>query len=110
MEIINEKPISLSELKVKVAEIKKRDKELTFRGNKTEEYLNKISKFKKYEELKKELEKLDIPRLKERQIVKIIDILPTDIDSLRTVLIGENLIIKQEDLAKIVDVVKKYAK
>ena len=110
MEIINEKPISMSELKDKLAEIKKRDTELTFRGKKTEEYLNKISKFKKYEELQKDLEKLDIPRLKDRQIAKIIDILPIDIDSLRTTLVGENLIIKQEDLVKIVDTVKKYVK
>ena len=70
----------------------------------------KLRSISEYREAIKELEKLNIPRLKERQMVKIIDILPTDIDSLRTLLIGENLIIKQEDLIKIVDVVKKYAK
>jgi len=109
MEIINQKPINTSELKEKLEEIKKRDKELTFRGQKVDEYLKKVSKFKKHKELKEELAKLDIPRLKERHIVKIIDILPKDIDSLRAILVGENLTLKQEDLTKIVDVVKKYA-
>ena len=108
MEIINEKPISISELRVKLEEIKERDKELTFRGKKTEEYLKKVSKFKKHEELKKDLEKLEIIRLKDSHIIKIIDILPADIDSLRAVLVGENLTLKQEDLTKIVDVVKEY--
>ena len=99
----------MSELKDKLEEIKKRDKELTFRGQKVDDYLKKVSRFKKYKEIQKELEKLDIPRLKEHHIVKIIDVLPKDLDSLRTMLVGENLTLKQEDLTKIVDVVKKYA-
>jgi len=109
MEIIEQKPINISELKEKLEEIKKRDKELTFRGKKVDEYLKKVSKFTKHKELKEDLSKLDIPRLKERHIVKIIDILPKDIDSLRAILVGENLTLKQEDLTKIVNVVKKYA-
>ena len=109
MEIINEKSISISELKEKLEEIKKRDKELTFRGQKVDEYLKKVSKFKKHKELRAELEKLEVSRLKERHITKMIDVLPKDIDSLRATLVGENLTLKQEDLVKIVDVVKKYA-
>ena len=111
IEVIEETPISLLELKEKLEVVKKRDKELNFRGNKTEDYLNALSKMhsKKAEELNKELASLDISRLKERQLKKIVDVQPKDIDSLRSILSGENLTLKTEDLDKIVATVKKHA-
>ena len=96
-------------MKEHMESLKKRDKELNFRAKKVEEYLNSISKLKNYKELKKELESLQITRLKENHITSIINILPKDIDSLRVVLSGENLTLKQEDLDKILETVKKYA-
>ena len=35
--------------------------------------------------------------------------MPKDIDSLKIILTGENLTLKQEDLEKIASIVKKYA-
>ena len=37
--ILNEEPMSMAELKEELDKIKKRDKELNFRANRTEEYL-----------------------------------------------------------------------
>lgn len=110
-EIIKETPLSLIEMKEKLQEIKKRDKELNFRAKKTEEYLNVIAKIKlnKANELKKELENLEIARLKPNQIIKLVDVLPKDMDSLRMLFSNENLTLKQEDITKILDIVKKYA-
>ncbi len=110
LEILSEKPISLSEVKKNLEEIKKRDKELNFRSKKTELYLNSIKlKGKKAESLREDLESLNIIRLKPRTIIKIIDLVPTDPDSLRIILSGENITPKQEDVEKIVSIVKKYA-
>lgn len=111
IEIISENPLSLEEMKKNLEEIKKRDKELSFRAKKTEEYINAVTKnkLKKSEELKKELESLDIIRLKSKHIAKLIDTLPRDIDSLRMIFTGEAITLKQEDLAKIIEVINKYA-
>ena len=59
--------------------------------------------------IRKELEELGITRLGEHNITTIMNIMPTDIDSLKTTLSGENLTLKEEDLKKILDTVKKHA-
>ena len=109
--VIKETPITEVEMRNFLETIKKRDKELNFRAKKTEEYLNSIVKlkFQKAEELKKELQKLEIERLKPTLIVKLIDILPKEMDSIRAIFSNENLSLKEEDLTKILEVVKKYA-
>jgi DNA-directed RNA polymerase subunit F len=109
MEIIKETPLSMPEMKEKIEELKKRDKDLNFRAKKVEEYLNQVSKIKNYKDFKKELESLDIPRLKEKHIALIMNICPKDEDSLKTILSSENLTLKKEDMTKIIEVVIKHA-
>ena len=41
-QILSEEPISMSELKSKLEELKKQDSELNFRATKTDDYLNQI--------------------------------------------------------------------
>ena len=108
MEIIEQRSISLPEMDIHIQEMKKRDKELNFRAKKVEEYLKTVTKVKDYENLVKELEDSGISRLKQKHITLIVNICPTDLDSLRTVLSGENITLKDDDLKKIVDIVVKY--
>lgn len=109
MKVIEKIPISVPEMKEHVDAMKKRDKELNFRAKKVEDYLNGVPKTKAYKELKKELESAGIGRLKNKHITLIINVLPTDVDSLRAILSGENLTLKQEDLDKITKIVNKHA-
>lgn len=108
IEIINEMPLTMAELKDKLDEIKKRDKELKPRALKTYEYLEKFVNIKSKDaiKLRDELTKLQISRLKERHINKIIDIMPKDIETLKLIFVGENLTLKQDDLDKILNTVK----
>lgn len=110
-EIISENPITMAELKERLVEIKKRDKELNLKSGRTEEYLNQFVslKPKKAEELKEKLTKLDIPRLKEAHIVKIVDLLPSTVDDLKLILQGYTLTVSKDNFKKIVDVVKEFA-
>ena len=110
VKLVGEKPISLAELKSRLQDIETRDKELNFRGNKVKDYLNKVVKLNldKSIELKQNLEKLDIPRIKDRQLIKIIDILPEDIEEVRALFSGETTTITQESMEKIVETVKPY--
>jgi DNA-directed RNA polymerase subunit F len=105
LEIVNEYPLSMQELKEKLDQIKKRDKDLNPRGIKTYDYITRFLK-KDSKKLKDSLNKLGILRLKDKHINKIIDIFPKNIDELKAILSGENLTLKQEDLTKIVETMK----
>ena len=108
--ILSEEPVTLAEAKEQLAEIKKRDTELSFRGNKTEEYLNEFATLSasKAKELKKKLLDLKISRLKEDQIVKIIDLLPATLDDLKVILAGYTLSLSKKDLEQVVSVTKEF--
>lgn len=108
VDIINEMPLTMAELKEKLDDVKKRDKELKPRALKTHEYLNKFVNLKEKEanRLREELLKLQILRLKERQINKIIDLMPKDAETLKLIFVGENITLKQEDLEKILNALK----
>ena len=100
MEIMSETPINMAQLKEELAKIKKRDKELNFRATKTEEYLNQFVTLKNPNELVEKLTKLDIPRLKENHINKIVDTLPATVKDLKVILHG--------NLKKIADTVNSF--
>lgn len=108
IDLINEMPITMAELKERLDEIKKRDKELKPRTLKTHEYLEKFVSIKAKDALKikEEIIKLQIPRLKERHIIKIIDIMPKDLEALKLIFVGENITLKQDDLDKILNALK----
>ncbi len=111
-EILEEKPMTMAELKEELDKIKKNNKEeeLSFRASKTQEYLSQFSKYDygKVKELIEKINKLKVPRLKEEHLVKIIDILPTTVDDLKALLQGYTVTIKSENMKKIVEVVKQF--
>lgn len=110
--ILEKKPINMVELKHELGVIKKRDGELTFRGNKTEEYINDFVKLSRKDanELVEKLRKLNISRLKDEFIHKIVDLLPLTVAELKVILQGYTLSLPNTDLEKIMVVVKGYLK
>ncbi len=106
LKVLNERSLSISEVRDILNN--KDKKELSARGVKTLSYIDGIiqCKDKKAVEMTEKLSKLDITRLKERHIKKIVDIMPKDLDTLRTIFSGENITLKQEDLQKILDTIK----
>lgn len=112
MRIIKESSITMVEVKQDIENIKKRDKEPNLRVQKTEEYLNLFVHLKseKLKELKEKIGKLDVPRLKEEHIDKIIDILPSDIEDLKSLLQGYTITVSKENMQKIIEVINDVAK
>jgi DNA-directed RNA polymerase subunit F len=108
IQIISETPMNVYQLKKELERIKKRDNELNFRANRTEEYINQVITIKNADELFDKIAKLNIPRLKEQHIYKIIDIMPTTINELKTVLQGYTVTISNESMKKIVDTVNEF--
>ena len=106
-EIISETPISAAQLKEELAKIKQRDKELNFRALKTEEHLEHISPSKNIDALFDKISKLNISRLKEQHIRKIIDIMPATIKDLKVVMQGYTISLSNENMKKIIDILNK---
>lgn len=107
-QIISETPINLYQLKNEFEKIRKRDSELNFRANKTEEYLNQIAVHKNADALFVKIMQLDIPRLKEQHIHKIIDIMPATLNELKVVLQGYTVTINNDSAKKIVDIISEF--
>lgn len=53
-----------------------------------------------------EIKKLNIEKLKEQDIVKIIDFLPEDAESLRKIFTGTDISLDQDEISKILEVIK----
>ena len=108
-DIIQEKPIVLAELKEHLEKLKKATPELNFRAERTLEYVEQFTvlSMKKATALKENIEKLQVPRLREEHIVKIVDILPTTQEEAKALLSGYTLTVTNENLKKIADLVKE---
>ena len=108
IEILEEKPLTMAQMKDELTAIRKRDGELNFRANKTEEYLNHFGKVnsKKADEQIEALNKLGVPRLKDSHIAKIVDLSPSNLEQLKAALQGYVLSVSDENLKKILAVVK----
>jgi len=110
--VIEEQPLPMAMVKDKLKAIKKRDEELTFRGSKTEEYLNQFSvvKAKQAKEIFEKIQKLNIPRLKDDQIYKIVDLMPKDEEDLKNIITGYSLNVTSENQKKVLKVVSEFLK
>ena len=108
VQIISENPMNIYQLKKELDRIKKRDNELNFRANKTEEYLNQIATLKNADELFDRIMKLNIPRLKEQHTHKIVDITPTTLNDLKAILQAYTVTINNESMKKIVDTINEF--
>ena len=110
VKLISETPITMAELKEDLKKIKERDKELNFRANKTEEYLNMFSTLDadKARELMGKIKKLDIPRLKDEHITKIVDLLPVSADEVKSIIQGYTVTVNNDNLKKISETVADY--
>ena len=108
MQIVSETPMNMYQLKKGLEKIKKRDNELNFRANRTEEYLHQVAALKNSEELFEKIMKLNIPRLKEQHIHKIIDVAPTTVNDLKVVLQGYTITLNNESMKKIVDTLNEF--
>ncbi len=111
-QFVEERPVTLAEAKAAIAVIEKRDTELNYRSTKSKEYLEHFGgalSVAKKDELQQKLVDLNLTRLKEEHIVKIIDFLPKTVDDLKTVLQAYPLSMPKKDQEAIIGVVKEFA-
>ena len=102
------KPVPLSEVKNILKKVEKERKELLYEQKIALEHAHKFAKLpvKKTEDLIKELSKLEF--LQETHAYKIADLLPITEDDAKTIFAKERITLSEEDIKKILDIVKKY--
>lgn len=105
VEVLEEKYVPLAKVRKIIEENKLDIHEI----NLALEHATQFSKLKEgeAEKLMEELKGSGV-KLKEKAIVKIVDLLPKDKEELKVVLEGIQPKLSEEDMAKILEIVKKY--
>lgn len=107
-QFVSEEPVSLVEVQTLLAEMEKRDGELNQISQKTKDYVDGFVTLShgKRNELVDALTKLDLTRLKQEHIIKIVDFLPQTTTDLKVVLQAYPLSLPKKDQDAIVATVK----
>ncbi len=105
--LVSQTPITAADLKGRLAALKLQRGELNFRAAKVDEYLQEATVLTPEQALQfqQKLVELSIPRLRDKQIIKIVDLMPETVEVLKALFAGENITIKAEDLKKIFDTI-----
>jgi len=108
MEIIEEKYVDWHEAR-KVMEKKAKDSEPGYEQKNALEHLKKFSKLtdKDAKAIHNELEKTG--KLKDRQVMAVMNMMPKDMDELRVLFANEIVSLTEEQKKEILSIVKKYA-
>ncbi len=110
-QFIEEQPLCLFDAKELMTAIEKRDEELNYQSNRAKEYLENFVRLsaEQKEKLQADLVGLNLTRLKEEHIMKIIDFLPKTVDDLKVVLQAYTLSLPKKDQESIIQTVKGVA-
>ncbi len=110
-QFMEEKQLSLLDVKSILDKTEKRDTTLNYLSGKSKEYVEGFVTFSpaKKEELQRKLAELQLTRLKEEHIAKIIDFLPKTLAELKIVLLAYPLSMPKKDQESLVQAVQEAA-
>lgn len=108
MKVIETKPISMAEAK-EILSSREKKKELTYEQKIALEHLNKFTKLTP-EKAKKLAEELSgVLRMSQETLIQILNLLPKNADELRMIFSREKFSLKEDEINKILELVKKYS-
>ena len=109
MNLIETKPVSMAEAK-QIMTSQEKDKELTYEQKLALEHLNKFTVLDAAE-AKKLLEEVSgVLRMSDETKIQILNLLPKTPDELRMIFTRENFSLKENEIKKILEIIKKYLK
>jgi len=108
-EIVSKEPIGNPQVKEEL-EKKESERELYYREEKSKEFLNEFTKLSKenFDKAREEIEGLEIPRLSQEHIIKILDIMPNNGTELRAITSHSGTVLVDDNVSKILEVLDKY--
>jgi DNA-directed RNA polymerase subunit F len=108
MNVIETNPTSMAESK-EILSSREKKKELSYEQKLALEHLNKFTKLSP-EQAKKLLEELSgVLRMSQETMVQILNFLPKNADELRMIFSREKFSLKEDEINKILEIVKKYS-
>jgi len=108
MKIKNVRPVGIPEAK-NILSKRQKEKELTYEQKLASEHLKKFSKMN-FTESKKLVEELSgVLRMSDETKIQILNILPKNPDELRMIFSREKFSLKEEEIKKILEIIKKYS-
>ncbi|MBI1971721.1 MAG: DNA-directed RNA polymerase subunit F [Candidatus Aenigmarchaeota archaeon] len=105
MKVISEKFVSYPKAK-KILEEREKEGELSYEQKSSLEHLRKFSKLEDDEKISEELHAIE--KLREDLIVKIINNIPKTAEDVKVLFQKDVIDLSDEDIAKIIEVTKKY--
>jgi|YNPNPStandDraft_1061719.scaffolds.fasta_scaffold105987_1 DNA-directed RNA polymerase subunit F len=106
MKILENKPVSMAEAKETMTKLE-RKKELSYEQKLALEHLKKHTQISA-DKAKKIAEEINgFIRLSPEVLAQIINIMPKNIDELRLIVSSEKFVLKEEELNKILEILKK---
>ena len=109
MNVVDAKPISMAEAK-EIMTSQEKDKELTYEQKLALEHLNKFTVLDA-PVAKKLLEEVSgVLRMSDETKIQILNLLPKTPDELRMIFTRENFSLKENEIKKILEIIKKYLK
>jgi len=108
MKVNETKPVSMIEAKEVLSSREKR-KELSYEQKLALEHLNKFTKLKPEEAKKLSEELSSVLRMSQETLVQILNFLPKNPDELRMIFSREKFSLKEDEINKILEIIKKYS-
>ena len=110
-ELLEKSPMNVVEVKASLEKIREKESELNFRAQKAEEYAQDFAKvnLKDAKELFEKLKGLEIPRLREQHLHKLIDIMPVSDKHVKIILSSYNVTPTAENCKKIAELIAEFA-
>jgi DNA-directed RNA polymerase subunit F len=110
-EMLEKQAMNIVQVKAALEKIKDSEPELNFRAAKTFEYAEDFAKIsaKDASDLYDALKALEIPRLKDTHLNKLIDIMPTSEKQVKIILSAMNMTPTAEQTKKLADTLAEYA-
>lgn len=87
---------------------KEKEEEISYEQKLAIEHLKKFTKLSKDKALKLAEEISSVVKLSDEILVQIVDILPQSADELRLILASEKFSLREEEMNRILEIIKKY--
>jgi DNA-directed RNA polymerase subunit F len=109
-EILNESAVAMYEVREALEKIKNERGELSFRAQKTYDHLSQAVRLdaKKSIELEANIKALEVPRLRDQYVKKLVDILPTTEKEVKTILTQFSVTVTNDNCKRIATVIAEF--
>lgn len=101
-------PVGMAEAK-EILSSREKKKELSYEQKLALEHLNKFTKLKPEDSSKLSEELSGVLRMSQETLVQILNFLPKNADELRMIFSREKFSLKEDEINKILEIVKKYS-